>query len=230
MAGAAGQGEKLNVFISYSRDDLEFADVVDAALRLAKFETTIDRHGTSPGEDWRKRLGGFILAADTVVFVLSPSSAESEICLWEVGEAVRLGKRIIPVVCRPLEGKKPPKELADRDYIFCYPEPKSPGAGVGPGLLELASALDTDFDWLRAHTRYQQRATEWDAGGRTANRLLSGADIASAKDWVAHRPENRPCADRIAARIHQGERGRGCPPGEHRGAAAQRHSGGAGRA
>jgi hypothetical protein len=32
MAGAAGQGGKLNVFISYSRDDLDFADQLDASL------------------------------------------------------------------------------------------------------------------------------------------------------------------------------------------------------
>jgi hypothetical protein len=33
--------------------------------------------------------------------------------------------------------------------------------------------------------RYLQRATEWDKGGRPANRLLSGDDIAEAKAWVA---------------------------------------------
>jgi len=39
MAEAAGQGDKLNVFISYSRDDLDFADQLDAALGLAGFGT-----------------------------------------------------------------------------------------------------------------------------------------------------------------------------------------------
>src|SRR5262249_23993949 len=52
--------------------------------------------------------------------------------------------------------------------------------------------LNTDFDWLREHTRYLQRATEWDKGGRPANRLLSGDDIAEAKAWVARRPKNAP--------------------------------------
>ena len=44
MAEAAGQDDKLNVFISYSRDDLDFADQIDAALGLAGFGTSIDRH------------------------------------------------------------------------------------------------------------------------------------------------------------------------------------------
>ena len=106
MAEAARQGDKLNVFISYSRDDLAFADQLDASLQLAGFETTIDRRGISGGEDWKTRLGALIRDADTVVFVLSPSSARSEICAWEVEEAVRLGKRIIPVLCRAARGRE----------------------------------------------------------------------------------------------------------------------------
>ena len=56
----------------------------------------------------------------------------------------------------------------------------------------LVASLNTDFDWLREHSRYLQRATEWDRGGRPANRLLSGDDIKEAKEWVARRPKNAP--------------------------------------
>src|SRR5215475_6096992 len=101
-------GAKLRVFISYSRDDLEFADQLDAALNAYSFECIIDRHGISGGEDWKRRLGNLIREADTVVFVLSPTSARSEICEWEVDEATRLGKRILPIIHRPLEGASPP--------------------------------------------------------------------------------------------------------------------------
>src|SRR5215470_5880874 len=84
---------KLRVFISYSRDDLKFADQLDDALNACGFECLIDRHGISGGEEWKRRLGNLIREADTVVFVLSPTSARSEICDWEVEEATRLGKR-----------------------------------------------------------------------------------------------------------------------------------------
>jgi WD domain, G-beta repeat len=124
--------------------------------------------------------------------VLSPLSARSEICAWEVGEAIRLGKRIIPVLSRPLESAIPPPQLADLDYIFFYEEPRSPGSGFGTGLLALVTALNTDLDWLREHTCYLQRATEWDAGRRLANRPLSGVDTATAKAWAASRPKAAP--------------------------------------
>src|SRR5262245_6778407 len=183
---------KLRVFISYSRDDLHFAEQLDAALNACGFECIIDRHGISGGEDWKRRLGSLIGEADTVVFVLSPTSARSEICAWEVEEAARHGKRILPVNCRPLEGASPPPRLRERNYIFFYEDPKVSDSGFGTGIAKLVAALNTDFDWLREHTRYLQRATEWYRGGRPANRLLSGDDIADAKAWLARRPKNAP--------------------------------------
>jgi len=127
-----------------------------------------------------------------VVFVLSPSSARSEICAWEVEEATRVGKRILPVVCRPLEDASAPLRLGDLNYIFFYAQPRVPGSGFGSGLASLVATLNTDFDWMRDHTRYLQRALEWDAGRRPVNRLLSGNDILEAKSWAARRPKGAP--------------------------------------
>jgi TPR repeat protein len=183
---------KLRVFICYSREDLDFADQLNLALDAYGFECFIDRQGISGGEDWKRRLGNLISEADAVVFVLSPTSARSEICAWEVEEATRLSKRILPVNCQPLKGASPPVRLRDLNYIFFHADPKAPGSGFGSGLAKLTTALNTDFDWLREHTRYLQRASEWDKGGRPANRLLSGHDIAEAKAWAARRPKSAP--------------------------------------
>jgi hypothetical protein len=43
--------------------------------------------------------------------VLSPASASSKICAWEVEEATRHNKRIIPVLPCSLEDAKPPQAL-----------------------------------------------------------------------------------------------------------------------
>jgi hypothetical protein len=53
------------------------------------------------------------------------------VCKWEVEQAVQNGKRIVPVLCRPLDGAASPKQLEWLNYIFFYPEPKSPGSGFG---------------------------------------------------------------------------------------------------
>ena len=54
------------------------------------------------------------------------------------------------------------------------------------------SALHTDLDWLREHTRLLQRASEWDSAGRTEFWLLFGDSIVEAKAWAARRPEVAP--------------------------------------
>ncbi len=192
MVDHAQPSAKTTVFISYSRDDLVFADQLDAVLKFHDFATTLDRHGISGGEDWKRRLGNLIRDADTVVFVLSPSSARSDICGWEVEEAAHLGKRIIPVVCRPLEDVAAPARLSELNYIHFFSDPRLPGSGFGTGQVTLINALNTDIDWLREHTRYLQRAVEWQSGGRAVNRLLSGDGIAAAKAWATRRPKDAP--------------------------------------
>ena len=184
--------ERLRVFVSYSRVDLDFADQLVIGLEFAGFAPTIDRHGISGGEDWKLRLGNLIRETNTVVFVLSPASAVSDICAWEVHEAARNGKRIIPILCRPLEGNAPPRQLSDINYIYFYQERTAPGSGFAAGLRELASALNTDVEWHREHTRILLRAMEWDEGGRQSTRLLSGTDIQAAKEWAARRPRTAP--------------------------------------
>jgi hypothetical protein len=170
MAIETGPTDKLAVFISYSRDDIDIADGLEVTLELAGFAPTLDRHGISGAENWQQRLGAMIRDADTVVFVLSPSSARSDICKWEVKEAVRLGKRIVPVAGCTLDGATPPPELAALNYIFLYREPKQPGSGIKSGTADLIKALKTDLGWLREHTRYLQG--RWSgtpaAGKRTA--------------------------------------------------------------
>ncbi len=192
MANRVQENDRLKVFISYSRDDLDFADQLFAGLALCGYDPSLDRHGIAGGEDWKTRLGGLIREADSVAFILSPTSATSPVCAWEVDEAVRLGKRILPVVCRPLEGTTPPTRLGSLNYIHFYHDEKSPGTGWGAGLARLAEALNTDVDWLREHTRLLERATEWENAGRVENRMLSGDQIALAKGWAARRPKSAP--------------------------------------
>lgn len=183
---------KLNVFISYSRDDIAFADQLIAALALTECATTIDRQGIFGGEDWKRRLSNLIRDADTVVFVLSPSSARSTICAWEAEEATRLGKRIIPVLCHPIDDIAPPPHLSDLNYIYFYSDPKVPGSGFGTGQVQLVAALATNIDWIRDHTRLQQRASEWQTAHKPQSRLLFGESVSEALSWLDGRPASAP--------------------------------------
>lgn len=184
--------QRLTVFLSYSRDDLAIADQIHATLLIGGYRPLIDREGIKFAEEWEQRLRDMVLSADTVLVVLSPSHAASAACRAEVDWALAGGKRIIPVVCCPLGDAKPHPALASLNYIFLYPEPRKSGTGFGAGLLELREALNADLHWLREHTRLLQKATDWMVAGRPPVRLLSGSDIAAAKDWVAGQPRDAP--------------------------------------
>ena len=184
--------QKLKVFISYSRADLAFADQLDAALAACGFAPILDRHDISGGEEWQARLSSLIQDADTILFVLSPRSAASDVCHWEVAQADLRGKRLIPVLCTALGPAPVPKRLQALNYIHFYAEDTVPGSGFGAGLARLIAALNTDQAWIREHSRLGSLAARWDAGGRTPERLLTGQDVADAKAWAARQPKDAP--------------------------------------
>jgi hypothetical protein len=62
-------------------------------------------------------------------------SAVSDICKWEADEALKLNKRIVPIVWRPLGEAKPHEHLRGLNYIYFYDEPVVTGSGFGTGLV-----------------------------------------------------------------------------------------------
>ena len=99
---AERRDDKLKVFISYSRADEAFADELRLGLEDKGYAVEIDKHSIRQGEEWKARLSKLITDCDTVVFVLSPDSARSPTCHWEVDEAHAQAKRIVPVLHRGL--------------------------------------------------------------------------------------------------------------------------------
>ncbi|MDX2308290.1 MAG: TIR domain-containing protein [Hyphomicrobium sp.] len=185
--------DQLTVFISYSRRDcLAFSKQLSTALTLLGHVPIMDLQNISGAEEWKPRLRELILEADTVVFVMSPESAVSPVCAWEVEEAGRLAKRIIPVIAMPLGDAKPPEGLQRLNYIYFYAEKDVPDSGFGDGLAKLDSALKSDLGWLREHRALLLQAEAWLARNREPDRLLRGGPLAAAERWAASRPLTAP--------------------------------------
>jgi hypothetical protein len=185
--------EKFKVFVSYAREDLVFADQLVDALIATGFEPLIDRHRMTGGEEFRNRLSALILECDTVAFVISPDSVDPKsFCAWEIAEADRYSKRMIPVLYRPLGDAVVPPRLKSLDCIFFYPEPLAPRSGFGNGLTRLVTALNSDLGWLQQHTVLTHRASLWTTRGRDTDSLMRGTLLADAETWQASRPANAP--------------------------------------
>jgi formylglycine-generating enzyme required for sulfatase activity len=184
----AGAGEKLKVFISYSRrDSAAFADELVAGLEVAGFAPFLDRHDIVAGEDWETRLGGLIEQSDTVVFVVSPEAVKSERCLWEVDRTIELSKRLLPVIFKRVPEHDIPEKLRRLQFVRF-----DSGPGFARPLSELAAALRVDLQWIREHTRLEELASRWNRRGRPESLLLRGDEIDATKTWMAARNAAAP--------------------------------------
>ncbi|WP_217578081.1 toll/interleukin-1 receptor domain-containing protein [Mesorhizobium sp. GbtcB19] len=184
--------DKFCVFLSYSRKDIAFAEQLVSALEAFHYNVLIDRFGIYGAESWRARLEELILEADTVVFLLTPNSSESETCKWEVERASELHKRTVPVLISPLGSSKPPLLLQELNYIRFFPDPAVPGSGWGAGLAQLNIALSVDVNWIREHTRIAGLASRWEKGSRQPDLLVRGSELVSMRHWRSASPPNAP--------------------------------------
>ncbi len=185
--------EKLKVFISYSRSELAFVDQLEAALEAQGITTFVDREDIHSGEEWWKRIQQLIADADTVIFVLSPSSAASDICQKEVEFSENLNKRLVPIIAHELGGQAVPPALSRLNYIFFVPDPSVGASGdFDEALDRLVYTLLTDIVWIREHTRLGTLAQRWMQLNRADELVLRGSELFAAETWLTSRPQNAP--------------------------------------
>jgi WD40 repeat protein len=185
--------DRLKVFISYSRHDARMAAEIVGGLEFdGGFETLIDSHSIEEGEEWKARISALIAECGTFIVILSANWASSQICQWELEEAWRHSKRVVPVQATALTGVAIPPRLAAINYVrFDANSDGSPRLFMD-GMSALRRALVTDLGWVREHARLLSKAAEWDSAGRISNRMLSGPDIAEAKHWLDSCPSGAP--------------------------------------
>lgn len=178
---------KLKLFLSYSRRNLAAADELVLALEGAGFEVTIDRRDLPYGEEWQKELADFIRASDTVVWLVSPDSVKSKWCNWELGEVVRLSKRLVPVrIVEIAPGELP--EALGKIHVLPIDGVYRPDRHQ----TALVAALQADRGWVKEATLLADRAREWIARERNAGLLLRGPALKSAETWSTRRPKAAP--------------------------------------
>lgn len=182
---------KTRVFLSYSRRDMAMAERLYHALMGAGYDALLDKADIAAGEDWKTRLADLCRSADTVVFCVSAASSASSVCGWEVEEAERLGKRILPVVIDGSDLEQVHPLLARLNFIFFA------GRDFDLSFDELHSALDTDLGWLREHTRLGELALDWKNAKRRTTGVLRGTALVDAEHWIASQPKNAAMATEV---------------------------------
>ncbi len=185
---------RARVFLSYTRGDSELAERLHAELEARDFDVYRDTEDIPAASIWRDELKRAIEAADSVVFLISAASLDSEECRHELEHAVAKGKRLFPVAIEECGAKTPPA-LSERNFIWCRSIDEVETASG-----ELAQAMRTDLEWVRTHTDLGVRAGRWKASGRDDGYLLRGVQMAAAERWLeaaAGVEEPRPTPDQL---------------------------------
>ncbi|MGH7846740.1 MAG: toll/interleukin-1 receptor domain-containing protein, partial [Candidatus Binatia bacterium] len=141
-----------DVFISYSRKHKEFVGRLHEALKQRERDTWVDWEGIPPSAEWQNEIYAAIDAAHSFVFVIGPDSVKSDNCLKEVAHAIERNKRLIPLVRQGVPLEVIPDALRKLNWITFRDTDNFDAA-----FNLLIKALDTDLDYLRAHTRLLTR-------------------------------------------------------------------------
>lgn len=198
-----------DVFISYSRKNAVFARLLMDKLILAGKDAWVDWEGiplTSP--NWWAEIKAGIEGADNFVFILSPASMASVVCNMELDYALELNKRIVPVVYQDVSTREAFASIADftpdeameerlqgKDALIIARDNWQRISHINwvffretddfdTGFDTLVKTVETDLDYVKAHTRYLTRAREWEREKHRPDLLLFGGEIDRAESWL----------------------------------------------
>jgi hypothetical protein len=119
------------VFCSYSHDDKQIADRVQAVCEMMDFEYLRDVHTLKAGEVWNPRLLELIQEADVFQLFWSLPASQSKYVRQEWEHALALAGRP-PRFVRPYYWEKPmPKPPAELGHLHFEYEPRLGGASRG---------------------------------------------------------------------------------------------------
>lgn len=197
-----------DVFISYSRQDKEFARRLFKALENTGRKSWIDWDGLSAGSNWWSGIQKGIESAHNFVFLITPSSLCSPVCQLEIAHARSNGKRIVPIIHKDAQIQEVFNEidavgltdilnnmLGDRnlqriarDNWRILSEVHWLFFREGDDFLlafdQLVKTIEIDQQYVKMHTRIGLRAKEWEDAKRDTSFRLIGIDLESAEQWL----------------------------------------------
>jgi WD40 repeat protein len=178
----------LEVFVSYSRADSDFARKLNEALQLQGKTTWFDQESIASGSDFQQEIYRGIESSDNFLFIISPRSVNSPYCADEVEYAQKLNKRFVTVLHRHVSAQELHPALASIQWI----DFNRHGGDFYPNFSELVRTLDTDREHVKSHTKWSQKAAEWEQEGKRDDLLLRGNNLEEAEKWLKQTVDKKP--------------------------------------
>ncbi len=105
------------VFISYTASDAEWARSFAKALKGRGVSVWFDEFDVQPGESWREALESGLRNSDVIVALLDAQAPAKPNLFFELGAAIGMGKRFVPIVPKGIDLGALPLDLRLRRYL-----------------------------------------------------------------------------------------------------------------
>ncbi|MDJ0702293.1 MAG: toll/interleukin-1 receptor domain-containing protein [Leptolyngbyaceae cyanobacterium MO_188.B28] len=201
----------LDVFFAYSEVDSGFARRLNDALQGQGKTTWFAQEDMAVGANFQQEMSRGVERSNNFLFLLSPSSVKSSTCINALTYAAQLNKRVIAILHRSINPKDLHPKLTP---LLCPLEPIGSsdqllsGRDTGvfshqmgdfkahwidftqaePGFTsqfnQLVRTLDTDREHVQQHTKWLQRALEWQEKDRNEDLLLRCSELIIAESWL----------------------------------------------
>src|SRR5215213_364068 len=134
----------MTTFISYSRNNSDFALRLARDLRAAGFDIWLDQLDIRAGARWDDEVEKALEKSTTFLIVLTPESIQSQNVKDEIGYAIDAGKHILPII---LKSSNIPFRLRRFQYVDFSNKP------YDQSLMEIKNLLSNTRELARANNR-----------------------------------------------------------------------------
>ena len=105
------------IFISHGRADREWARAFAESLKARGAQVWLDELQIRAGKRLEDEIEQGLRDSDVVAFVITPDNVRGPNLLFELGAALGMGKRAVPIVSKDVETSELPYPLRVRQFL-----------------------------------------------------------------------------------------------------------------
>ena len=175
-----------NIYFIFHPDDIDIVRHLANQLTVRDVSCWFDEKEFGETEDGKRQLMGGILRSHTVAMVLTPNSAESQLCNELIEFAVTNSKRFVSLIVDEDIVADVHPAIAENPYVFFREHDE-----FEEGIANLIRLMPPD-EHLKLHTELLVAANTWDLEQRTKDLLLPQGRVEQARQWLADGAQQLP--------------------------------------